>query len=92
MNCQCTPCPQDGFCSDRQEFGLMTFENAQQQCIDVGLVLPIPGSAAEANIVNASGSVGPIWIGITHNVTEDSWIRRVFTTMLETRLLKHSGF
>ena len=70
----------------------MTFADAQQQCIDVGLVLPIPGSAAEANIVNVNGSVGPVWLGITDNVTEDTWIRRVFTTMLETRLLKHSGF
>ena len=66
----------------------MTFADAQQQCIDVGLVLPIPGSAAEANIVNVNGSVGPVWLGITDNVTEDTWIRRVFTTMLETRLLK----
>ena len=70
----------------------MTFADAQQKCIDEGLDLPIPGTAAEANTVNASGSVGPIWLGITDNVTEDSWIRPVFTTMLETRLLKHSEF
>ena len=70
----------------------MTFADAQQKCIDEGLELPIPADAAEADIVNASGSVGPVWLGITDNVTEDTWIRRVFTTMLETRLLKHSGF
>ena len=70
----------------------MTFADAQQKCIDEGLDLPIPGDATEANTVNASGSVGPIWLGITDNVTEDSWIRRVFRTMLETRLLKHSRF
>ena len=70
----------------------MTFADAQQKCIDEGLDLPIPGSTSEVNTVNASGSVGPIWLGITDNVTEDSWIRRVFITMLETRLLKLSGF
>ena len=66
----------------------MSFADAQQKCIDEGLELPIPASAAEADIVNASGSVGPVWLGITDNVTEDTWIRRVFKTMLETRLLK----
>jgi len=86
LGCECTPCPQNGFCSDRQEFGQMTFADAQQKCIDEGLDLPIPGSATEANTVNASGSVGPIWLGITDNVTEDSWIRRVFLKMLETWL------
>ena len=88
MNCQCTSCPLNGYCSDRQEFGLMTFAAAQQQCADVGLELPIPGSVGEASTVNASGSVGPIWLGLTDVITDDDWLRRVFKTMIEIRFLR----
>ena len=66
----------------------MTFAAAQQQCADVGLELPIPGDVAEASTVNASGSVGPIWLGLTDVITDDDWLRRVFKTMIEIRFLR----
>ena len=34
----------DDYCSERREFGLMTFEDALQKCKDEGLELPIPPS------------------------------------------------
>ena len=70
----------------------MTFAAAQQQCADVGLELPIPGSAGEASTVNASGSVGPIWLGLTDVITDDDWLRRVFKTMIEIRFLREVRF
>ena len=70
----------------------MTFAAAQQQCADVGLELPIPGSVGEASTVNASGSVGPIWLGLTDVITDDDWLRRGFKTMIEIRFLREVQF
>ena len=67
----------NGYCSDRQEFGVMTFANAWQKCRDEGLELPVPGSVADVNTVNA-GSAGQIWLGIAKDIN-DIFIRRVFT-------------
>ena len=67
----------DEYCSERREFGLMTFEDALQKCSDEGLELPIlPGPEAKGNVLgypdntlpwppgpNTLGGLG-IWLGL----------------------------
>ena len=73
MDCRCTSCPSNGFCSDRQEVNSNTdFQTAKTLCENIGLELPVPSSAAEAAI--ALGSSSHIWLGISDETSEGTWV------------------
>ena len=73
MECECTSCPSNGFCSDRQELNSNTdFQTAKTLCENIGLELPVPSSAAEAAI--AVGSSPHIWLGISDEASEGTWV------------------
>ena len=72
LNCKCKECPHNGYCSDRREFGQMTFADALQKCNDEGLELPIETESPGAleNVLgghtlgaHTTGGLG-IWLGI----------------------------
>ena len=73
LECQCTTCPSNGFCSDRRDLGASNDPaSVKQACEALGLEMPVPTSAADAAI--ALGSDSRIWLGISDVASEGTWV------------------